>query len=205
LYLSISRSDFINRANCFLMKKEVNTVATGNVLLAEPFMLDPNFKRSAVLLCEHNEEGSIGFIMNKPLGMQIDELIADFPEFESEVFFGGPVQTDTVHYIHNVGNLLENSMQVSEGVYWGGDFEKLKFLITSELILPKNIRFFVGYSGWSNGQLHDEMDYGSWISAYMHANYIFKSKPDRLWQQVMANKGNTYSVIAQVPDYVSWN
>ena len=73
-------------------------VASGKVLLAEPFMLDPNFKRSAVLLCEHSEEGSVGFIMNKPLNMRIDELIDGFPEFDSEVFFGGPVQTDTIHY-----------------------------------------------------------------------------------------------------------
>ncbi len=187
------------------MKKNVNTVATGDVLLAQPFMADPNFKRSAVLLCEHNDEGSLGFIMNKPLDMCIDELIADFPDFDSDVFFGGPVQTDTIHYIHNVGDLLENSLQIAEGVYWGGDFDKLKFLIDSELILPANIRFFVGYSGWSDGQLDDEMVYGSWITAYMHANYIFKSKPERLWQQVMRHKGNTYSVIAQMPDFISWN
>jgi putative transcriptional regulator len=101
-------------------------VYNGTVLLAEPFMLDPNFKRSAILLCEHNKEGSVGFIMNKPLDMRIDELIEGFPEFESEVLFGGPVQTDTIHYIHNIGELLEGSRQVTDGVYWGGDFEKLK-------------------------------------------------------------------------------
>ena len=109
-------------------------VSTGKVLLAEPFMVDPNFRRSAVLLCEHNDEGSIGFIMNKPLQMSIDELIEDFPEFDSEVFFGGPVQTDTIHYVHNLGELLEESVEVSRGVYWGGDFEKLKFLIQSNLV-----------------------------------------------------------------------
>lgn len=180
-------------------------IKTGNVLLAEPFMLDPNFKRSAVILCEHGEEGSVGFIMNKPLNMRVDELIEDFPEFDSEVFFGGPVQTDTIHYIHNVGDLLEDSVKVAEGVYWGGNFEKLKFLITSKLIKPAEIRFFVGYSGWSEGQLMDEMTYGSWIVANMDANYLFKSKPKRLWRQVMNDKGNTYTVIAQVPEIVSWN
>lgn len=182
-----------------------NKVTSGKILLAEPFMLDPNFKRSAVLLCEHNEEGSVGFIMNKPLNMRIDELIEDFPEFDSEVFFGGPVQTDTIHYIHNVGELLEESVMVADGVYWGGDFEKLKFLITSELILPHHIRFFVGYSGWSGGQLDDEMIYGSWVLADMDANYLFKSEPQQLWRQVMRNKGDAYTVIAQLPESVSWN
>jgi len=180
-------------------------VQTGKVLLAEPFMMDPNFKRSTVLLCEHNAEGSVGFIMNKPLDMRVDELIEDFPEFDSRVFFGGPVQTDTIHYVHNAGNLLEDSFKVTEGVFWGGDFEKLKFLISSKLILPGNIRFFVGYSGWSEGQLDSEMQYGSWLVADMDANYLFKTRPARLWQQVMHNKGNAFTVIAQMPENVSWN
>ena len=182
-----------------------NEIRSGSVLLAEPFMLDPNFKRSAVLLCEHGEDGSVGFIMNKPLNMRIDELIEDFPEFDSEVLFGGPVQTDTIHYIHNVGELLEDSVKVFDGVYWGGDFEKLKFLISSNLLTPENIRFFVGYSGWSEGQLIDEMVYGSWVQAEMHSNYLFKSQPSHLWQQVMYNKGDNYAVISQMPDPFNWN
>ena len=124
---------------------------SGVVLLAEPFMLDRYFRRSAILLCEHNEEGSIGFIMNRPLDLNIDGLIQDFPEFEAEVFYGGPVGNDTIHYIHNLGDLLEDSVKISSGVYWGGDFDKLKFLISSEMVQPHNIRFFMGYSGWSPG------------------------------------------------------
>lgn len=182
-----------------------NEIKRGKVLLAEPFMLDPNFKRAAVILCEHDEEGSVGFIMNKPLDIRIDELIEDFPDFDSEVSLGGPVQTDTIHYIHNVGDLLDGSSKVVDGVYWGGDFDKLKFLISQELILPHNIRFFVGYSGWSEGQLADELGYGSWLVADMDANYLFKSKADYLWTQVMYNKGNAYTVIAHMPEGVSWN
>ncbi|MEN0003722.1 MAG: YqgE/AlgH family protein [Bacteroidota bacterium] len=183
-----------------------NEVGVGKLLLAEPFMLDPNFKRSVVLLCEHGGEGTIGFIMNKPLNMKIDQLLEDFPEdFEAEVFFGGPVQTDTIHYLHCCGPLLDDSTEVSGGIYWGGDFEKLKFLIRSKLIHPRDIRFFVGYSGWSEGQLSDEMGYGSWVLADMDANYLFKSKPAQLWEQVMYNKGNTYTIISKLPEYFSWN
>lgn len=178
----------------------------GKILLAEPFMRDSNFKRGVVLLCEHNEEGSLGFVLNKPLeDTTIDGLIQDFPEFEAKVYFGGPVQTDTIHYVHNVGELLEDSIKVSEGVYWGGDFEKLKFLISSKLIAPHNIRFFIGYTGWSEGQLQNEMVYGSWVTADLDANYIFKMQSDNLWTQVMSNKGNPYTVIAQMPDAASWN
>lgn len=181
-------------------------IIPGDVLLAEPFMLDPNFRRSAVLVCEHsNEDGSIGFILNKKLDMFVDELISEFPDFEVPVFFGGPVATDTIHYVHNVGDLLEESRPVSEGVWWGGDFDKLKFLISSELVKPENIRFFVGYSGWGEGQLAEEMETGSWVVADMHPNYLFKSKSDELWEQIMANKGNPFTVIAKMPDGANHN
>ncbi|TAK32070.1 MAG: YqgE/AlgH family protein [Saprospiraceae bacterium] len=181
------------------------SIKNGTILLAEPFMLDPNFKRAAVLVCEHNDEGTVGFILSKKLDMQVNELISSFPEFDAPIFFGGPVQTDTIHYVHNVGELLDDSRQVTRGVWWGGDFDKLKFLISSQLIKPDNIRFFVGYSGWSEGQLQEEMSLGSWVVANMHPNYLFKSKPNELWQQIMSNKGDSYSVIATLPDAVTWN
>jgi putative transcriptional regulator len=180
-------------------------VKSGQVLLAEPFMLDPYFRRAAVLLCEHHDEGSIGFILNKSIDMMVNDLIAEFPPFEAEVFYGGPVQTDTLHYIHNVGDLLEESVRVADGVWWGGDFDKLKFLISSGLMLPENIRFFVGYSGWTHGQLEEELTIGSWVCADMHANYLYKSTPEKLWQQVMYSKGDKYEVIASIPEVVSWN
>ena len=177
----------------------------GKLLIAEPFMVDPNFKRSVILLCEHEEEGSVGFILNKSLDMRINDLIEDFPEFKAPVYFGGPVQTDTIHYIHNVGNLLEDTQKVNNGVYWGGDFEKLKFLIKSGTVNEENIRFFIGYSGWSNGQLEQEMKHGSWLTTSMHSNYLFKNNTESLWKNVMNNKGKAYTVIAQMPDSAHQN
>ena len=182
-----------------------NQVKNGQVLLAEPFMLDPNFKRAAVLLCEHGDEGSVGFILNKPLDMQIDSLVQSFPEFDSQVLYGGPVQRDTIHYLHTVGDLLEGSRAVGNGIYWGGDIEKLKFLVTSQFIEPKDIRFFVGYSGWSEGQLDDEMSLGSWVVADMHANYLFNMEAGEVWENAMYNKGDAYTVIANMPEFLSWN
>lgn len=182
-----------------------NKIRSGKLLIAEPFMMDPHFKRAVVLICEHAKEGSLGFILNKSLDMKVEELIADFPSFEGKVFYGGPVQTDTIHYIHNVGDMLDDSLKVAKGVYWGGDFEKLKFLINSQMIGPENIRFFVGYAGWTQGQLKAEMKIGSWMLDNMYANYVFKSKQSDLWQDVLESKGNTYSVIAQMPDQGGMN
>jgi putative transcriptional regulator len=182
-----------------------HTISAGGILLAEPYMLDPNFKRTAVLLCEHGKGGSVGFVMNRPLAVQIDELVEDFPEFSAGVMWGGPVQTDTLHYLHTIRDLLDESVKVAEGVYWGGDFQQLKFLVSQQLVHPGSIRFFLGYSGWGEGQLEEECAQGSWIHAEMDSNYLFKTAPERLWQQAMSNKGNAYEVIAHISEEISWN
>lgn len=180
----------------------MNKVARkGKVLVAEPFLADQNFKRTAVMICDHSTaEGTVGFILNRPIEMRVDEIIEDFPEFEAEVFYGGPVKTDTIHYIHRKGDLLEGSTKIVDGVYWGGDFEKLKFLIERELITPDDIQFFVGYSGWSEGQLEEEMETGTWLVEEMFSNYVFKMDPFQLWQKILEHKGDNFSVIAQMPD-----
>lgn len=180
-------------------------IKAGSILIAEPFMDEGPFKRAVILVCEHRDDGTVGFILNKTIDMQIDSLVANFPEFESEVYYGGPVATDTIHYIHNVGDLLDDSNEVARGVYWGGDFEKLKFLVNSKLVFPENIKFFIGYSGWSGGQLQDELDSGTWITDEMYANYAFKDDKNTLWSNVLNNKGDRYTVIAQMPDTPSQN
>ena len=180
-------------------------IRNGMILLAEPFMLDQNFKRSTILLVEHSAEGSLGFIINHKVNMRVDELVKDFPDFDAPVYFGGPVATDTVHYLHNKGDILEGSDEVVKGIYWGGNYEKLKVLIDQGLITPSDIRFFVGYSGWSERQLEEELAGGSWVTARMYPNYLFKSQPEKLWSQVMHNKGNTFSVIAGMREEPSYN
>lgn len=184
------------------MTKEIKS---GTVLLAEPFMMDPNFKRTAVLLVDHGSDGSIGFILNREVEMRVDELIEDFPEFEANLYYGGPVGTDTIHYLHSKGDLLEGSDEIAPGIFWGGNYDQLKFLVGQGLITPRDVKFFVGYSGWSDNQLQEELEHRSWVTAPMFANYLFKSKPATLWNQVMVNKGDTFSVIAEMEDGPIYN
>ena len=187
------------------MTRKRPTLTNGTILLAEPFMLDPNFKRTAVLVVEHNDEGSIGFVMNRPVDMRIDKLVEDFPEFDAPVYYGGPVGTDTVHYLHNKGSLIAGSDEVLRGVYWGGDYEQVKVFIREGLLEPRDIRFFVGYSGWSERQLEEELELGSWVTAPMFANYLFKSPPRELWQRIMANKGSHFEAIAEMKEEARYN
>ncbi len=188
------------------MEASIENINPGKLLLAEPFMLDGNFKRAVVLICDQSKkEGTVGFILNKPIDMIVTDLIKDFPDFDSPVYYGGPVATDTIHYVHDVGDLLEDSIHVKDNLYWGGDFEKLKILVKQELVLPRNIKFFVGYSGWSVGQLADELQLGSWIIEDMDKNYVFGKGEKGLWKKVLNNKGDVYTVISQMPDTTSYN
>ncbi len=180
-------------------------IENGTVLLSEPFAQDGFFQRTAVLMCDVHQKGAIGFCLNKPLDIQITELVKDFPYFESEVFCGGPVGNDSLYFLHNLGDLLDGAEKICEGVYWGGNFKELKVFIQNEMITPDRIKFFVGYSGWQKGQLAEEMEIGSWITAEMHPNYLFKTKNNLLLQTIMKNKGNPYHIIAEIPESISWN
>jgi len=178
---------------------------TGKLLLAEPFMLDANFKRAVILLCDCHYEGALGFIVNKPMDIRVDELLEDFPEKEMKLYFGGPVAHDTIHFIHRKGDLVENSVEIANGIFWGGEFDKIKFLMKNEVITADDIRFFIGYSGWSPGQLEEELAYKSWILANMDKNYLFSGKSTDLWSQVMNNKGGHFQVIADISDFSNLN
>lgn len=184
---------------------DTNKIAPGSILIAEPFMMDASFKRSVVLVCEERVDGTVGFILNKKLDIKMEEVMSNFPQIETDIYYGGPVATDTIHFIHNVGELIEESSEISRGVYWGGDFEKLRFLVETEVVKAHNVRFFIGYSGWSEGQLKEELDAGAWIVDTMDANYAFNKRNGDLWQKILNNKGASFSVISKMPDDPRYN
>lgn len=183
----------------------LSMLTSGTILLAEPFMIDENFKRSAVLLVDHGDDGSVGFILNRKTDVVIDQLVDDFPACDAPVYFGGPVGTDTVHYLHRKGDLLPGSDEVAKGVFWGGDYAQLKTMIDTKVIDQRDIRFFVGYSGWSNRQLSQEIDGGSWVIADADANYVFNSQSETLWSKVMKHKGRNFEVIGDIDDGPRYN
>ena len=170
----------------------------GKLLVAEPYMLDPNFRRGVVLLCDHQKDGSFGFILNKPIEMNISDLLSSFPDFKCEVFYGGPVQTDTIHYLHTKGDMINDSIEVLDGVYWCADFEQIKDAIQYGQILPLEIRFYVGYSGWGEGQLVNEQSHFSWLTAEGESQFIFNDDWKNLWQKVLESQGGTYHIIGQM-------
>lgn len=168
-------------------------------------MEDPHFKGSVVFLCESKQEGAFGLILNKPTEMKVHEVVEEFPVVENIIFYGGPVQPNTLHYLHRRGDLIPESIEVAEGIYWGGDFEKLIFLLDTKQIPADEIRFFFGYSGWDGEQLAKEIDANSWFIGNGNPEYLFDEDPQQLWRTVLRSMGDRFRVIANFPENPSLN
>lgn len=172
----------------------------GLVLISEPFLSDTYFKRSVVYLTEHNAEGSIGFVLNKPVELKVQDIIQDFPEIDSSVSIGGPVNTNTIHYIHTAGDKIPGSIKIKNNIYWGGDFDVLRDLIATNLVTKEHIRFFLGYSGWAVNQLNNELAQNAWLIAEINPELVMKAEQSGFWNQVLEHMGNKYQVWANFPE-----
>jgi putative transcriptional regulator len=171
----------------------------GRILVSEPHLPDPNFERSIVLICEHNEDGSIGFILNKPSNSMVSELLEGVNSFDLPVFIGGPVEQDTLHFIHRYGS-LDGATEIGEGIYWGGDFERLLFLLESKQLLPEDIKLFLGYSGWAAGQLEEELAIDSWmISDRVDDELLFETDSSKMWRKALQSMGGRFSLYSNYP------
>lgn len=178
----------------------------GHLLIAEPSNLgDVSFNRSVILLADHNENGSVGFIINKPLKYTIRDLV---PEIDAnfKIYNGGPVEQDNLYFIHNIPDLIPNSLEISNGIYWGGDFASTRDLINKGVIRKDNIRFFLGYSGWDRNQLQSEMETNAWIiSANSYDNQIIGKSTTHFWREKILELGGEYLIWFNAPENPSLN
>ena len=167
-----------------LFKIQSNTLnpAIGNVLIAEPFMNDFYFRRSVILIIDHNEEGSLGVIINKRLTIPFNEIVQGFPEFKADVYLGGPVETDRIFFIHTVGEMIPDSHKISDGLYWSGNINVLKSMIKMDLIKPHEVRFYVGYAGWDGGQLRNELKANTWLVGKFSSKQLLTTMPGKMWK-----------------------
>jgi putative transcriptional regulator len=170
----------------------------GKLIIAEPFLGDRNFERSVVILCEHSEQGSFGLVLNQLTNLHLDDVMenvyGDFP-----LFLGGPVEHNTLHFIHRLGNQIAGTIDIGNGIYWSGDFDEVKTLINIGKISANDIRLFVGYSGWGIGQLDAEMKQNSWIVSETDASTIFDTPTKEFWHAVLKRMGGEYKVLSHYP------
>jgi putative transcriptional regulator len=170
----------------------------GRLLISEPYLPDPNFERTVVLLCEHNTEGSFGFVLNKPSALKVPEVIEEI-KLENIVYVGGPVQQDTLHFIHRIENVA-NAVEIAGKVRWGGDLENLILLADTKQIAGSDIRFFIGYSGWGPGQLETELEQDSWIVCdYVTDELLFDTDSQLMWRKALESMGGRFSMYSNYP------
>jgi len=185
--------DFLN------LRKPTNVnLATGKLLIAEPFLSDPNFARSVILLCEHGDEGSVGFILNRSTELTLGDLLPELYTPLLPIYQGGPVQLDTLHMLHRMPDAFGGN-EIFPGVFWGGSYESLQEVIMNNAYQPIDMRLFVGYAGWSPGQLEAEVKEGAWIVSDLSAEILFETEPDRVWKEAVKSLGQDYSYLVNLP------
>jgi putative transcriptional regulator len=171
----------------------------GKLLVSEPSILnDKAFNRSVIYLSEHNEDGCIGFILNRPTDFVLNDLITEI-DCKFKIYNGGPVEQDNLYFIHKIPDLIPKSIEIDKELYWGGDFEILTELLNNNTIKPTDIRFFLGYSGWSLDQLSEELNESTWTVVENNYPNILKVNCDDIWKNLMLEFGGEYQIWANAP------
>lgn len=178
----------------------------GRVLIADPFSDDEYFGRSVVYLCEHNEEGSFGFVLTNYIDLNLEEVAKNFPKLETKVSIGGPVKTENIYFIHTIGAAIPDSQLVSDGIYLGGDYDTLLKMIDEKKVTSKEVRFFLGYSGWTKDQLDSEIKEHAWIvGSVLNNGEIMDVTVDDLWTHYMRRQGKKYDILSKFPKDINAN
>jgi putative transcriptional regulator len=177
----------------------MNSIKPSSLLIADPFLKDPNFKRAVIFLCSHDENGSLGFKLNELFEYGLNELINGLEQIKAPVFVGGPVGMDTIHFIHQYPNLIPNSQLLTDEICWGGDFDVFKELLLSGDLDMNKIKFFIGHSGWSHNQLEAEIEDKSWIIGSADKKFLFEIEPEFTWQKSIKNLGGDYLQLLNYP------
>ncbi|WP_164108092.1 MULTISPECIES: YqgE/AlgH family protein [Sphingobacterium] len=177
-----------------------NAPQQGSLLISEPFILDPNFERSVVVLCEHNQEGTLGLVLNHLSNVLLSDIIAEITCKDFPVYIGGPVQNDALFFLHCTPQKISGGTPIGTDLFWGGDLEQVLELIDNHLIYPQEIKFFLGYSGWSVGQLEEEIKQNSWaVHNSFEPELTFLTDGETLWKQALISLGPKYAHVANFP------
>jgi putative transcriptional regulator len=177
----------------------------GDFLIAEPFMQDPNFQRSVVLLCQKQEDGYVGFTINRKIDYSVGDLVEELADCTMPLFDGGPVGKEQMFFLHSMPELISGGIMIQKDIYWGGDFEQVKHMVQSNTIDPNRIKFIVGYSGWESGQLEDEMKERSWHITPGKSFLVLHEQPEEIWKNAIKLLGEEFKPLINYPKDPSFN
>ncbi|MCX4700362.1 YqgE/AlgH family protein [Streptomyces sp. NBC_01352] len=183
---------------------------TGRLLVATPALADPNFDRAVVLLLDHDEEGSLGVVLNRPTPVDVGDILEGWAELAGEpgvVFQGGPVSLDSALGVAVIpGGASVDGAPLGwrrvHGAIGLVDLEAPPELLASAL---GSLRIFAGYAGWGPGQLEDELVEGAWYVVESEPGDVSSPAPERLWREVLRRQRNELAMVATYPDDPSLN
>lgn len=188
--------------NIFAIQHNDVLPTRGGVLIAEPFMKDAYFQRGVVLLAEHNNDGSMGFVLNKKTNFILNDFFPELEQVEKiPVFLGGPVGSNRLFFIHTLGEkVLPGAVQLTKELYFDGNFERLLEYIVANGSPEGKIKFFLGYSGWTPGQLKNEIKENFWLaSRNIPAEPILQADNELFWKEALGQLGSKYKTWAKFP------
>lgn len=174
-------------------------IQAGTILIADPFLKDPNFLRTVIFLCEHKDEGSFGFVINRKLDYTIGDLMTELEGCDFPVFYGGPVQQNTIHFLHKKPGLITGGERITNEIYWGGEFDEVVGLLRENKLQPDDIRLFLGYSGWGEGQLSQEFDENTWLTTFGNLSLVFSNDVATVWKEALKQIGGKYEQLIHYP------
>lgn len=178
----------------------------GDQLVAHPSILgDYSFGRSVIIITHKDiTSGYVGFVINKKLAININELLPEVTK-SIPVYEGGPVESDHLYFIHRIQNMAESSIEISDGLYWGGDIEAIKDWLRVTKNPEKYIRFFMGYSGWDVGQLEDEVAKDVWLIDQSDNSEFFKKDNHLIWKEKINKVGGELAYWQNAPENPGYN
>ena len=182
--------------------------AKGSLLIANPVLPDPNFSRTVILLCNHNEQGSFGLVINRSTQLKAPDLFSDIDilrSYNAKIYMGGPVSQSMVFYLYRSSRNVIDLDEICSGVYLGSNLETLESLYLDIENPEENVRFYLGYSGWSGGQLDGEMEQNSWLIQNANEQFVFLDSEELIWLKTVNSLGEKYQYLTKAPVNPQWN
>tara|TARA_B100000963_G_scaffold236775_1_gene207006 strand:+ start:10373 stop:10924 length:552 start_codon:yes stop_codon:yes gene_type:complete len=171
----------------------------GKLLISEPLITDKFFFKGIILITHYSKIETLGLMINHPTKYYLNDIIDGIKKNNFKIYLGGPVAQNTIQFIHTLGGIIKNSIEINNGLFWGGDFSIVKSLINNNKISSNDIKFFMGYSGWSENQLENEIKEKSWILENSSTKLCMQNLNSEIWSKIVKKKGEKYAIWANLP------
>lgn len=180
---------------------DVKNANPGDLLVAEPLLSQECFQRSVILLISRTSDTIMGLVMNHRLNFTMHDIMPDLPRSsEMPLFNGGPVELDRLFMVHRLGERIRGSIEVSQGIYIGGDIEDLRSYLNGGGEIEGRIRFLVGYSGWTGNQLNEEIEQNVWgVKKFPHYSGMLRGEGEAYWRRYVTAMGPAFRSWLIVP------